>query len=228
MIILKNASKIYRMGDETIKALDGLSLEIENGEFVALVGPSGSGKSTLMNVIGALDQLTEGSIEVEGTDLTRLSDNGKALYRRKHVGFVFQTFNLQNQLSALENVELPMIFSGISASQRRTRSLEMLERMGLSDRVGHKPSELSGGQQQRVAIARALVNKPSILLADEPTGNLDSMSGEHIMDLLKDLNVKDGVTIVLVTHNEEHAKYARRTLHMRDGNIVKDNGGRQK
>jgi putative ABC transport system ATP-binding protein len=222
VIQLEHASKIYHMGEEEIRALDDLSLDIENHEFVALVGPSGSGKSTLMNVVGALDPLTDGKILVDDTDLTTLSDSEKAQYRRKHVGFIFQTFNLQNQLSALENVELPLIFEGISSKKRRSMAAEVLEKMELSDRMLHRPSELSGGQQQRVAIARAIVNSPTILLADEPTGNLDSASGEHIMSLLRNLNTEDHVTILLVTHNEHFADYASRTLHMLDGKIIHD------
>ena len=227
MIHLDHASKVYRLGGEEIRALDDLCLDIDKGEFIALVGPSGSGKSTLMNVIGALDTLTDGKVLVEDDDITLLADSEKAEYRRKHIGFVFQTFNLQNNLTALENVELPLIFEGVSASKRKRRAQEVLEKMNLTDRMLHRPSELSGGQQQRVAIARAIINEPTIILADEPTGNLDSKSGDSIMDLMKRLNAEDNVTIVLVTHNELHARFARRTLHMLDGKIVNDYGKRK-
>lgn len=208
------------MGDEEIRALDDLTFNIEKGEFVALVGPSGSGKSTLMNIIGALDKLTEGKVIVGDTDLSKLSDDGMAKYRRKQIGFVFQTFNLQAQLTALENIELPLIFEGIESKKRKEMAFEFLEKMGLGDRARHRPSELSGGQQQRVAIARAIVNSPSILLADEPTGNLDSSSGDNIMNILRKLNEDEKVTILLVTHNEHFADFADRTFHMLDGKIV--------
>lgn len=225
MIVIKDARKIYRMGGEEIKALDGLSLKINEGEFIALIGPSGSGKSTLMNVIGALDSLDNGSIIVDGKDISKLSDNQQALYRRKRVGFVFQTFNLQSRLTALENVELPLIFDNVPARKRAEIALDALKKVKLSDRLQHKPSELSGGQQQRVAIARAIANKPSILLADEPTGNLDSKSGEKIMQLLKQFNEREQVTIIMVTHNERHAAFAGRVLHMLDGKIIQERNG---
>lgn len=220
MIVINNATKLYRMGGEEIRALDGLSLKIEDGDFIALVGPSGSGKSTLLNMIGALDSLDEGKILVDGTDISRIRDRAQAKYRRQQIGFVFQTFNLQGRLTALENVELPLLFEGLSVKERKNKGMEALSRVRLTDRVSHKPSQLSGGQQQRVAIARALVNNPKVLLADEPTGNLDSKSGEKIMKLLKTLNSRDGVTVVMVTHNTEHAEYADRVLHMRDGMIA--------
>lgn len=228
MIVIKEAERKYHLGDEEIHALDGLSLEIKKGEFIALVGPSGSGKSTLMHVIGALDSLDRGSVSVGGQDLSKLSDSGKAMYRRKKVGFVFQTFNLQARLTALENVELPLMLDGIPRKKRWDLALEALSKVHLSDRVRHVPSELSGGQQQRVAIARAIVNRPEILLADEPTGNLDSKSGEQIMKLLKSLNEQEQVTIVMVTHNEDHAAFAHRVLHMLDGNISHTRNGRKK
>lgn len=224
MIQVVHASKIYRMGGEEIRALDDLSIEIRKSEFIALVGPSGSGKSTLMNIVGALDTLTQGHVFVDKTDVMALSDSQKAQYRRKQVGFIFQTFNLQSQLTALENVELPLIFEGVSLKHRKHMAMEVLEKIGLGDRVLHKPSELSGGQQQRVAIARSIVNSPTLLLADEPTGNLDSLSGEHIMELLRKLNEDDKVTVILVTHNEHHAEFADRTLHMLDGKIVDEHG----
>lgn len=222
MIEVEKASKIYRMGSEEIRALDALDLTIPKGEFAALIGPSGSGKSTLMNVVGALDSLDEGRIIVNAEEISRLSDKEQAAYRRKHVGFIFQTFNLQRRLTALENVELPLIFDGILHKDRREKALEAIEKVGLQDRMMHRPTELSGGQQQRVAIARAIVNKPRILLADEPTGNLDTKTGNEIMKLLRELNEDEGVTLIMVTHNEEHSKFSDRVLYMRDGKIVKD------
>lgn len=220
MIVITNAKKVYRMGGEEIHALDDLSLTINKGDFFALVGPSGSGKSTLMNVVGALDTIDSGTVKVEGIDISRIKDSEKAKYRRNRVGFVFQTFNLQRELTALENVELPLIFEGLPSNIRRERSLQALETVQLSDRLSHRPTELSGGQQQRVAIARAIVNEPDVILADEPTGNLDSKTGLDIMKLLKHLNKEKNVTILMVTHNEEHADFADRVLHMRDGKIV--------
>jgi putative ABC transport system ATP-binding protein len=227
MIVLKGASKIYTMGGEEIRAIDSIDLKIENGEFVALVGPSGSGKSTLMNVIGALDSLEKGKIIVEGTDISKMRDKGQAEYRRKRVGFIFQTFNLQRRLTALENVELPLMFDAIGAKKREEMARKALGKVKLTDRVKHRPTELSGGQQQRVAIARAIVNNPDILLADEPTGNLDSKSGEETMKLIKDLNKSDGVTVVMVTHNDEHAGFADRVLYMRDGKISYQRKGKK-
>lgn len=217
MIKVVDATKIYRMGAEEIRALDGISLDIEKGEFVALLGPSGSGKSTLMNVIGALDVLDSGEIHVNGDDVSKLRDKPQAKYRRENIGFVFQTFNLMNHLTALENVEMPLTFSGVGRKQRREMALEALDKVDLSARIKHKPTELSGGQQQRVAIARAIVNKPKILLADEPTGNVDSVTGERIMELIKELNKEDKVTVIMVTHNEEHSGFADRVVRMRDG-----------
>ncbi len=216
------------MGSEKIHALDDLSIKVNDGEFLALVGPSGSGKSTLMNVIGALDTLDSGKILVDSENISKYSDMKQAKYRRSKIGFIFQTFNLQTHLTALENVELPLIFSGVKPKKRRELALAALERVGLSNRVKHRPSELSGGQQQRVAIARAIVDNPKILLADEPTGNLDSKSGEEIIKLIRDLNKKENVTVIMVTHNEEHAKYADQILHLRDGKIVKVVGGEKK
>jgi len=220
MIQVNNAAKIYEMGSSVINALDGIDFSVSRGEFVSLVGPSGSGKSTLMNVIGALDSLDGGKIIVNGKNISKYSDSEQARYRREIVGFVFQTFNLQRHMTALENVELPLIFGGVTGKSRKGRALEALGRVGLSERVGHRPTELSGGEQQRVAIARAIVNMPKILLADEPTGNLDTRSGESIMDLMKKLNRDEGVTIVVVTHNVEHAQYADKVFYMRDGKIV--------
>jgi putative ABC transport system ATP-binding protein len=220
MIVITDATKLYRMGGEEIRALDGLSLTIEKGDFFALVGPSGSGKSTLMNVVGALDDIDSGMVLVEGTDISKIKDSEKAAYRRNRIGFVFQTFNLQRRLTALENVELPLIFEGLPAKERKEKASMALETVQLSDRITHRPNELSGGQQQRVAIARAIVNDPDVLLADEPTGNLDSKTGLDIMKLLKELNDKKNVTVLMVTHNQEHADFADRVLHMRDGKIV--------
>ena len=225
MIILDKASKIYTLGGEEIRAIDAIDLKIDKGEFVALIGPSGSGKSTLMNVVGALDSLDEGKIIVEGIDISKMRDKQQAEYRRKRVGFIFQTFNLQRRLTALENVELPLLFDAVSAKERAEMAMKALDKVGLSDRVKHRPTELSGGQQQRVAIARAIVNEPDILLADEPTGNLDSKSGKKTMELIRNLNKTDGVTVIMVTHNDEHASFADTVLNMRDGKIIDGKGG---
>jgi putative ABC transport system ATP-binding protein len=219
MIEVTKALKVYEMGPSKIKALDELSFEVSDKEFVSLVGPSGSGKSTLMNVIGALDSLDKGQILVDGEDISKYSDRKQADYRRRKIGFVFQTFNLQLQLTARENVEMPLIFGGTPAGERSDLAAEALEMVGLAERMDHTPNELSGGEQQRVSIARAIVNEPEILLADEPTGNLDSKTGEDIMRLLKDLNKDKEVTVIMVTHNLEHAQYAQRVFSMRDGKI---------
>lgn len=219
MIEVTKALKVYQMGPSKIKALDELSFEVSDKEFVSLVGPSGSGKSTLMNVIGALDSLDKGQILVDGEDISKYSDRKQADYRRRKIGFVFQTFNLQLQLTARENVEMPLIFGGTPAGERSTLAAEALEMVGLAKRMDHTPNELSGGEQQRVSIARAIVNEPEILLADEPTGNLDSKTGEDIMQLLKELNEDKKVTVIMVTHNLEHAQYAQRVFSMRDGKI---------
>lgn len=220
MIQVKDAIKSYEMGSSVIHALDGINFSVSKGEFVSLVGPSGSGKSTLMNVIGALDSLDSGHIVIDGKNISKYSDSEKATYRREMVGFVFQTFNLQRHMTALENVELPLIFAGVSSKSRRARALTALDRVGLVHRVGHRPTELSGGEQQRVAIARAVVNLPQILIADEPTGNLDSHSGESVMKLLRELNNDEGVTVVIVTHDIDHAQYADKVFHMLDGKIT--------
>ncbi|MFH1547596.1 MAG: ABC transporter ATP-binding protein [bacterium] len=221
MIKIKKLTKIYRMGDEKINALYDVDLNIEKGDFVALIGPSGSGKSTLMNMVGALDYPDKGKISVENDEISQMTSFQRANYRNSKVGFVFQTFNLQGHLTALENVEIPLIFAGIRRGLRRQMAKEALETVGLGDRMDHKPNELSGGQQQRVSIARAIVNKPEILLADEPTGNLDTKTGILIMDILKDLNEKEKVTVIMVTHNEQHSKYANKVYHLIDGKIVK-------
>lgn len=220
LVEIENAKRTYTIGDDVIEALDGISLRIRVGDFIALIGPSGSGKSTLMNVIGALDSLTEGVIIVEDEDLSQMEDEMQAQYRRKRIGFVFQSFNLQSELTALENVELPLLFDRVPPRKRRSMALAALQKVGLANRVSHRPSQMSGGQQQRVAIARAIVNKPPILLADEPTGNLDVKSGGEIMNLLVKLNADEGITIIMVTHNIEYAKYAGRVLHMSEGKFV--------
>jgi len=209
------------MGSETIYALRDVSVEIERGEYVAIMGPSGSGKSTLMNLLGCLDTATSGRYELNGTDVSEMNDNELAEIRNREIGFVFQTFNLLPRSTALHNVELPLIYSGLSAEERRQMALDALDHVGLGDRIHHKPNELSGGQRQRVAVARALVNKPSILLADEPTGNLDSKTGREIMGLFGELSRK-GNTLIVVTHEETVARHARRILRIMDGLIASD------
>ncbi len=221
LIRLQNISRRYQMGGETIHALREISLAIERGEYVAIMGPSGSGKSTLMNLIGCLDTPTTGRYELNGTDVSGMDDNRLAEVRNREIGFVFQTFNLLPRSSALHNVELPLIYAGLRAEERRQVALQAIRDVGLEDRMHHRPNELSGGQRQRVAVARALVNKPSILLADEPTGNLDSRTGEEIMALFAQLSNR-GNTIILVTHEEEVALNARRILRIRDGLIASD------
>jgi len=222
MIRMERVTKIYRLGQIEVPALRGIDLEIKPGEMVAIMGPSGSGKSTLMNIMGCLDQPTSGVYELEGIPVSRLNDNQLAEIRNKKIGFVFQTFNLLPRTSALANVELPLIYGG--GTNRRERALEALRKVGILERAKHRPSELSGGEQQRVAIARALVNNPSIILADEPTGNLDSKTSQEIMELFARLNQDEGITIVLVTHDREMAEYARRIIHLRDGQISHEGG----
>ena len=218
MIELENIVKTYQMGQVEVQALRGLSCSIERGEMVAIMGPSGSGKSTLMNIMGCLDTPTSGSYLLDGAEVGKLSDSQLAEVRNKKMGFVFQTFNLLPRTSALGNVELPLLYG--NGSNRRKRALEALERVGLTERAQHRPSELSGGEQQRVAIARALVNNPAIILADEPTGNLDSRSSQEIIAILEGLNRQDGITVVLVTHEPEVVAHTRRIISLRDGQIV--------
>lgn len=217
-IKLEDVRKEYHLGDTIVEALSGVDVEIEEGEFVAIMGPSGSGKSTLMNMVGALDIPTSGKVSVDGTDISTLSEDKLAVLRSKKVGFVFQQFNLIPSMNATENVALPMLFRGKSKRQRTERAENILEKVGLGDRLTHMPSELSGGQRQRVSIARSLANDPDIILADEPTGNLDTETGEKIMDLLTELN-EEGKTIIMVTHDENDANYANRIINIVDGKI---------
>jgi putative ABC transport system ATP-binding protein len=225
MIEIRDLKKIYVMGEEEVPALAGVSLGISRGEYVAVIGPSGSGKSTLMNILGGLDRPTEGSYSFEGEDVGHFSDDELADFRRRRIGFVFQSFQLLPRLTALQNVELPMIYAGLGRSVRRARAVELLERVGLGSRMGHKPTQLSGGQQQRVAIARSLANRPDLLLADEPTGALDTHTGEEVLKLFGELNA-DGLTLAIVTHDPEVAEQARRRVSFRDGHIVTDERGK--
>ncbi|HTM45459.1 MAG TPA: ABC transporter ATP-binding protein, partial [Polyangiaceae bacterium] len=219
---LRNISKVYGAGEAEVRALDGISFAIYPGEFVAVMGSSGSGKSTCMNIVGCLDTPSSGEYLFHGVDVGKLDRDGRAMIRRNYIGFVFQGFNLLARTSALENVELPLIYRHVPKSERRRRALEALDAVGLKDREDHTPAELSGGQQQRVAIARALVTEPSLLLADEPTGNLDSVKSIEIMELLATLNRERGLTIAMVTHEAEMAAYARRVVIFRDGKIQED------
>ncbi len=221
MIELSNITKSYRMGDIDLNVLNGVSLSVQKGELIAIMGPSGSGKSTLMNIIGCLDRPTNGVYRFENREISSLTDDELASVRNGKLGFVFQTFNLLPRFSALKNVEVPLIYSGVPARQRRERAIPLLRKVGLGERMEHKPTELSGGQQQRVAIARALVNNPPVLLADEPTGNLDSRSGEDILNILTGLN-DQGVTMIIVTHDQTVAARCKRIIALKDGQIVKD------
>ncbi|MCB8968521.1 MAG: ABC transporter ATP-binding protein [Chloroflexota bacterium] len=220
VIKIENMTKVYQMGEHQVHALKGVSLEVYPGDFVAIMGPSGSGKSTMMNMLGALDQPTSGAYWLDGTDVSQLSDDALADIRNSKIGFVFQNFNLLSRTPALQQVELPLIYAG--KGQRKERARKALELVGLGDRVGHKPSELSGGQQQRVAIARALVNEPAIILADEPTGNLDSKSGTEVMQIFQHLNQEQGITIVFVTHDPWIARHTKRVVTLADGKVLSD------
>ena len=226
VIFLQNVSKSYYLGKQELEVLKGIDLEINKSEFVALMGPSGSGKSTLMNILGCLDTLSKGTYILNGKDVSKMHDNDLADIRNQEIGFVFQQFNLMPRLTALENVALPLIYAGIPKKERNERAMQMLNKVKLSDRSHHKPNELSGGQIQRVAIARALVNNPSIILADEPTGNLDSITSEEIMHLITEIH-NQGNTVVLVTHEEEIARYAQRVVRLRDGLIESDQKKKQ-
>ncbi|MEX2140981.1 MAG: ABC transporter ATP-binding protein [Pirellulales bacterium] len=223
LIELDDIHKTYSLGEATVTALDGVSVTIESGDYVALMGPSGSGKSTLMNTLGCLDRPDRGSYLLDGREVVTMSRDERARLRNEKIGFVFQSFNLLNRTTALENVELPLMYGrGLTARERHRRARELLERVGLGDRMDHHPGQLSGGQQQRVAIARALANEPAILMADEPTGNLDSRTSRDVMALFAELNQRDGITMILVTHDQEIGRNARRTLVLRDGRIIVD------
>jgi ABC-type lipoprotein export system ATPase subunit len=223
LIDVTDVTKTYDLGEVKVKALCGVTLQIEKGESIALMGPSGSGKSTLMNTLGCLDRPTSGSFLLAGEEVSEMSRDQRARIRNKRIGFVFQNFNLLSRTSAVENVELPLLYTPrLSARRRRSRAVEMLRRVGLGDRMDHHPSQLSGGQQQRVAIARALVNDPDILMADEPTGNLDSRTSAEVIELFGRLNKESGITLILVTHDQDVASHAKRIIVLRDGFIVKD------
>jgi putative ABC transport system ATP-binding protein len=224
VISIRDLTKIYRMGDISVHALRGISLNIRASEFVAVVGPSGSGKSTLMHILGCLDHPTSGQYFLDGRDVSKLNDDELSRVRNRQIGFVFQGFNLLSRTSALENVELPLLYDSgnLTAAERKRRALEALAAVGLDERTEHHPNQLSGGQQQRVAIARALLNAPSIILADEPTGNLDSRTSVEVMEILQDLQAKRGITIVLITHDSQVAEYASRIITFKDGRIIGD------
>lgn len=221
LISIRDLHRVYQVGDQEVRALDGVDLDIAQNEYVAIMGPSGSGKSTLMNILGCLDTPSHGSYNLKGNEIAKMTDDDLARIRNQEIGFVFQTFNLLPRADALHNVELPLVYAGLKHEERRRRAKEALELVGLGDRMKHKPNELSGGQRQRVAIARALVNKPSIILADEPTGNLDSRTGEEIMTAFENI-WKQGNTVILVTHEPEIAEHARRVVRMKDGRIESD------
>jgi putative ABC transport system ATP-binding protein len=221
MIALENVTKVYQMGEIEVQALRGVSLQIEEGEFVSIMGPSGSGKSTLMNVLGCLDSPTEGSFQLHGQNVSHMDDTALAHIRNREIGFVFQQFNLLPRTTAIRQVELPLMYAGVGARERRERARAALEAVGLGDRLHHRPDELSGGQQQRVAIARALVTRPSIIMADEPTGNLDTKSGNEVLCIFEQLN-RQGITIIFVTHDPEIVAYSQRVIQIRDGLIEQD------
>ena len=221
IVRLEGVTKVYRMGKVEVQALRGVNLSVKRGEFIAILGPSGSGKSTLLNMIGCLDKPTSGKVFINGKDTSRLNENELAALRREKIGFVFQQFNLIHTLNALENVALPMLFAGIRRAERMKRARELLEKVGLSHRINHKPMELSGGEQQRVAIARALANNPEIIVADEPTGNVDTDAGNAIMEIFEQLN-EERRTIILVTHDFDIAAHAHRKLRMKDGTLLND------
>jgi putative ABC transport system ATP-binding protein len=225
MIEFRDLKKTYQMGDETVAALAGVSLSFPRGSYLAITGPSGSGKSTLMNILGGLDRPTSGQYLFEDEDVSHLDDDGLAHFRNQRIGFVFQSFQLLPRYSALQNVELPMVYAGIEVKERRERAAEMLAKVGLADRQHHRPTQMSGGQQQRVAIARSLANNPDLLLADEPTGALDSSTGKDVMALFEQLN-SEGLTVILVTHDANVAARARRRVGFRDGLIVSDEGAK--
>ena len=227
LIKLENVWKVYKMGDVDVNALQGMSLDVKEGEFVAIMGPSGSGKSTAVNMIGCLDVPTKGRIFLENHDISKLSESELAQIRGRKIGFIFQQFNLVQTLTAIENVMLPMIFQGIPENARIKKAKELLELVELGDRINHRPSELSGGQQQRVAIARSLANNPEVILADEPTGNLDSKTGANVLDFLEKLHRKENKTIIMVTHDQNLARVAERTEFLKDGRIVKSMNNRK-
>lgn len=222
MIEVKDLHKIYKMGEVSVHALRGINLSISKGEFVAIMGPSGSGKSTFMNIVGCLDRATNGTYLLENTDISGKNRDELARIRNQKIGFVFQTFNLLARTTALENVELPLLYNGTKASERHKKALEALEKVSLADRADHYPSQLSGGEQQRVAIARALINNPSIILADEPTGNLDTKTSVEVMDIFQKLNIENEITVIIVTHEEDIAKYTMRNISFRDGVVIHD------
>lgn len=226
LIDIKDIKRDFQLGNETINVLKGIDLQINKGEYVALMGPSGSGKSTLMNILGCLDTPTSGTYILNNKDVSQMHDDDLAEIRNKEIGFVFQTFNLLPRTTALDNVALPMVYAGYSKAERNERAKEVLTQVGLSDRMDHQPNQLSGGQRQRVAVARALVNKPSIILADEPTGNLDSKTSVEIMNLFNDIH-KNGNTVILVTHEEDIARYAHRIIRLKDGLIESDNENKE-
>lgn len=219
MIELKNVTKTYELGGEKIFALDHVNLKVDKGDFIAIVGPSGSGKSTLANVIGGLDMPDEGEVLVDGKNITKVNDSELSSYRNKKIGFVFQSYNLHPTYTALENVMVPLIFSGMAPKKREKRALDCLRIVGLEDRIKHRPNQLSGGQRQRVCIARALANNPEVIIADEPTGNLDSKKGIEIVEILKNLNQKSGITLVVITHDGQVARQAKRVITIKDGRI---------